>query len=64
MSNNFGDEAMIWNDSGSVFPKLEDDYIDNISFDNPGNINGISDGWYFGSADGQDVRTNVEVCYN
>jgi hypothetical protein len=44
-----------------VFPKLEDDYLDNISFDNPGNVNGISDGWYFGSADGRDVRTNAQV---
>ena len=46
---------------GSVFPKLEDDYIDNISFDNPGNIDGIPDGWYYGTADGDDVQTNLEV---
>lgn len=44
-----------------MFPKLDDDYIDNISFDNPGDMKRISNGWYFGSADGEDVRTNVEV---
>ena len=34
---------------------------DNISFENPGSVARLPDGWYFGGDDTTDVKTNVPV---